>query len=262
MTRSNYPLAFVLALFVPLSLIERGAVFADDEPSAKPTVSFATVYLAETIGNAHRILISGELGGEGKVTLEGNTCTITQFGDSGICTKRLFPPIDVEIVQLRLVDPSGQGRRLFQIKGELPEGYKYYLVVPRRKSSAHRLVVDEGKDRRRVVTLEASSAQERPKPKPELAKDGKYKAEQANGVVTIFAEGKTPTPGYKVRLEQLPIRIFPPQYRLVWVPPAGPVPQVLTPFSAKTSFKAEMPVAQVIVHDERGRHKVPVDVKK
>lgn len=221
-----------------------------------PRIALRTAYLAEPVGDAHQILIAGELGGEAKLTLDGNTCTITQFGDTGVCTKIAFPPIDVRLVQLRLADPTGAGRRLFKVEGEFDDDIRYTLVVPRRRSQPHRLVVDMGNDRRRTITLEA--VQRPAGGRPELGKNAKYRAVQADGVVTVYATSETPTSGYKVRLEQLPIEIFPPQYRLVWVTPSGIVQQVVTPIEVQRTFKSEADVKEVIVHDERGRHKIPV----
>ncbi len=230
----------------------------DSTAAAKPGVSLATCYLADPVDQAHQILIQGELGGDGKVTLDGNTCTTTQFGDKGICTKIFFRPIDVKIVQLRLADPSGQGRRIYRLNGKLkPEGATFYLIVPRRRSGVHRLVVDSGGDKRRVITLEGRTLSP-PSGKPELCKDVKYRAEQKAGRVTIYATGSNSTSGWKNRFEQLPIRIFPPQFRAVCVKPTGIVAQVITPFAIETSFQAKQAVPHVIVHDADGQHKLTV----
>lgn len=236
----------------------------DDAPARKGVeVALRTVYLAETVGNAHRITLAGELGGKGKMTLDGNTCTITQFGDPGVCTEAFFPPIDVKFAQLRLADPTGQGRRIFRIEGKLaPKSYTYYLIVPRRRSGAHRLVVDMGDDKRRTISLEHVVKVETPVGKPELCKNAKYSAKQADGKVTIVAKGENPTSGYKVAFEQLPIDIFPPQHRLVCVKPGGIVLQVITPFEVTTSFKSKAAIKQIIVHDANGQHKVPVQQPK
>ena len=233
----------------------------DDKAPTAPQINLRTVYLSDPIGNAHQITITGQLGGAGQITLDGNTCVTSSFGDTTVCTKVLFPPTDIKLVQLRLADPSGRGRRLFLLQGELaPVGAKYHLVVPRRRSEPHRLVVDLGNDRRRVVTLERPLGA--PRPKPELCREAEYRAEQADGKVTIFAQGEHPTAAWKVAFEQLPIRIFPPQFRLVCFPPSGLAAQVITPFTTQTSFDADQPVKVVIVHDERGQHRVPVAQKR
>jgi hypothetical protein len=222
-----------------------------------PKVELQTTYLQEPIGRAHRIVVQGELGGEGRLTLDGNTCTVTQFGDPGVCTQIAFPPVDIKLVQLRLADPQGQGRRLFRLDGQLdPPGASYFLVVPRRRSEPHRLVIDLGNDRRRVVTLESRPVL--PKAKPELCKVARYRARQSADTITIYASGEHPSAGWKVAFEQLPIRIFPPQFRLVCFPPSGSVATVITPFETETSFAADQPVKQVVVHDRAGQHKIPV----
>ena len=222
----------------------------------RPTVTLRTVYLSEPIGRGHQITVSGELGGAGQVTLDSNTCTITQFGDPGICTKIFVEPVEVRLRQLRVADPTGQGRRVFQLDGKLePADAQFFLIVPRRRSEPHRLVVDLGNDHRRVVTLEAVAP---PPRKPELCKNVRYRAEQADGKVRLFAQGDHSTAGWRVAFEQLPIRIFPPQFRLVCFPPQGSAAQVVTPFEAKTSFSSDQPIEQVVVHDGAGQHKLPV----
>jgi hypothetical protein len=230
--------------------------FSGAAQAQRPQVDLRTVYLQDPIDRAHQIVIRGELGGEGTVRLDGNTCTITQFGDPGVCTEIAFPAIPVKIVQLRLADSTGAGRRIFELRGELkPKDAKFFLIVPRRHSGAHRLVVNLDNDRRRVVTLEGLAVAS---PKPELCKNAKYRAVQKDGKVTLFATGEHPTSGWKVAFEQLPIEIFPPQYRLVCLQPTGIVAQVVTPFEVSRSFKASDPVKQVVVHDAKGKHEVPV----
>lgn len=248
-------LAIINGVGCTASAQEKQAAKADPQ---RPQVRLRTVYLQEPIGRAHQITIRGELGGAGHVTLDGNTCTLTRFGDPGVCTQIFFAPIEVKLRQLRLADPSGQGRRLFQLDGKLaPPGASFFLVVPRRRSQPHRLVVDLGNDHRRVVTLETMP--EPPAGKPELCKNAKYRAAQADGKVTLYARGEHPTAGWKVAFEQLPIRIFPPQFRLVCFPPNDETAQVITPFETETSFAANQSVRQVVVHDDRGQHKVPVE---
>jgi hypothetical protein len=98
----------------------------------------------------------------------------------------------------------------------------------------------------------------------ELGEDGgcrdvTYAAEQPPGMVIINAYGEHPTGGWTTFFEQLPIRIWPPQFRLVCVPPSGPAPDVVTPFHARTCFRAAERVDTVIVHDAEGEHEVKVD---
>lgn len=86
-----------------------------------------------------------------------------------------------------------------------------------------------------------------------------YSAEQVPGQVIIHAYGEHPTGGWTTRFEQLPIEIWPPQFRLVCTPPDGPVPDVISPFSVWTAFGAQDRVDEVTVHDGDGEHVVPVD---
>lgn len=227
---------------------------------AAPRIHCQTAYLGVPVAGAHQVRLQGELGGAASLTRDGNICTVDAFGDPAVCTEIAFPAIDVALEPLRLADPTGAGRRLFRIRGEgLPEGTTWTLVVPRRRSEPHRLIVDEGEDRRRVLTLEARPRPEAPDtaPAPELSQ-ATYTALRAGAKVMLRATGQHPTAGFKTYFEQLPIRIHPPQFRLLHVRPAGMAATVMTDFSVETSFEAPNPVKAVIVHDAKGKHVVPV----
>ena len=86
-----------------------------------------------------------------------------------------------------------------------------------------------------------------------------YRAEQVRDTVIIFAMGWHPTPGYVDCFEQLPIRIFPPQFALRTIPPTGMVIQMLTPFAIWVMFGASDPVESVTVHDADGAHEIKVE---
>ena len=88
---------------------------------------------------------------------------------------------------------------------------------------------------------------------------GKYSAQQVPGAVLIFATGAHSTAGYKVLFEELPIDVYPPEFRLVHEKPAGQAAQVVTPFSVNASFRAAKKIDQVYVHDAKGRHAVKVE---
>ena len=250
----SFKVSITLLIALPVSLETAGQTSA-----AGPQITFRTVYLVNPIDHTHQIAIEGELGGEGTLALDPNTCTVTQFGETGICTRIAVQRIPIRFVRVRLADDTGQGRRLYQLDGQLqPEGYRYSLVVPRRKSEPHRLVVDAGYDKRRVITLEPVVKSDPNQAKPELCQNARYRAEQTEDKVMVYADGEHPTAGYKTAFEQLPIKIFPPQWRLVCLKPTGPVAQVVTPFQVEMSFAAKQPVKAVTVHDGTGRHRVPV----
>jgi hypothetical protein len=88
---------------------------------------------------------------------------------------------------------------------------------------------------------------------------GYFRAVQISGTVLLGAVGMAPSAGYRVTLEQSPIRIFPPEFNL-FQEEVCPGADVLTPFCALASFEAsqEPPVERVVVHDRRGRHEVRV----
>jgi hypothetical protein len=86
-----------------------------------------------------------------------------------------------------------------------------------------------------------------------------YHAEQVPGMVILNAYGEHPTSGWTTFFEQLPIKIWPPQFRLVCIPPSGASADVITPFEARTCFRAGDRVEAVTVHDADGSHEIPVE---
>jgi len=62
-----------------------------------------------------------------------------------------------------------------------------------------------------------------------------------------------------VFFEKSPIDVFPPQFSLWHVPPAGIVLDVITPFAEYTSFKAKDEIDAVVVYDANGKHEVKVE---
>ena len=231
------------------------------EEPPRPKISLQTPYMTQTIRGAHRLTCVGVLGGRGKLTLDPNTCAVDAFGDPTACTEIAPRSIDVEMRQAKLADPSGKGRRLYRLVGALPRGEAYYLVIPKRRSEAHRLIVESAKNLRHVITLEPRPVIV-PTPKPKaapLCKHATYKAERKGSRIVITAAGEHPSLGYKTHFEKLPLRIFPPQFRLVCKPPEGMAATMMSPFSVETSFDAGgTTVREVVVHDTRGRHKVAV----
>lgn len=92
----------------------------------------------------------------------------------------------------------------------------------------------------------------------ELCK-GTYNAFQMVGTVVVIASGNHGTAGYKVRLRDTPIAVFPPEYELVHTMPSGPVAQVETFFAVYAAFPAPITVDRVVIHDSEGRHEIEVE---
>src|SRR5690242_20323343 len=86
-----------------------------------------------------------------------------------------------------------------------------------------------------------------------------YRAEQVPGAVVIFGSGSHKTAGYKTYFEQMPIRIYPPQFALYHETPNGPAADVVTEFTAYTLFRAAQKIDTVTVHDSDGAHEVRVE---
>lgn len=54
----------------------------------------------------------------GTLALDPNTCTLDDFGDRGICTLIATQGIEVTLARRTISDPTGQGRRIFDVRGE------------------------------------------------------------------------------------------------------------------------------------------------
>lgn len=87
---------------------------------------------------------------------------------------------------------------------------------------------------------------------------GTYRAQQVSGTVLVFADGFHPTSGYQAFLFQEAPDSAPPRFSLWHVRAAGFPLQVITPFSACTSFQTTGRVQAVTVRDAVGVHVVSV----
>jgi hypothetical protein len=85
-----------------------------------------------------------------------------------------------------------------------------------------------------------------------------YHAVQMPGTVVLFAEGFHATSGYQVFFEKRPPDVYPPEFALWHVKPAGDTAPVLTPFAVWTTFAAPSKVKRVVVSDADGKHEIPV----
>jgi hypothetical protein len=88
--------------------------------------------------------------------------------------------------------------------------------------------------------------------------DVKYTATWKPGTLTLTASGSHNTAGYRVFFEQSMLMIYPPEFSLKHQRPAGMAAQVVTPFTVKTTFKADEKPQAITVHDAKGRNRVPV----
>ena len=49
--------------------------------------------------------------------VDPNTCTLNAFGDRDACTRAAVRRHDVRVTLVRVEDPKGRGRRLYQVTG-------------------------------------------------------------------------------------------------------------------------------------------------
>ncbi len=234
---------------------------AGGEPDAPRHVAAQTVYLHEAIEGFHKITIEGDLGGNGTLSLDPNSCTVNPFGDIEACT--LLPPStrSVTLSKAATPDPAGRGRVLYSIDGARL-AKPLVLVVSPDKAQPPRLVYGErGPGTPRSITLELLLSSIQPPPRAAAGEPctARYAAQQVPGFVVIFANGVHPTAGFEVRFEQSAAAVFPPQFTLLHVKPTGMVAQVISPFSVMTSFPAGQKIDRVEVRDANGSHDVPVE---
>ncbi len=92
-----------------------------------------------------------------------------------------------------------------------------------------------------------------------LAERSRIRAFRAGRYLLILAEGELPNPSFEVDIRQNPIRIFPPQYDLVWHQRPDFVPQVVVPYryAEVVLFPTEPPT--VVVHHADGRDEVQIE---
>lgn len=103
----------------------------------------------------------------------------------------------------------------------------------------------------------------RSSPAPELCA-AEYSATRVPAVldgpakIFITAQGVHSTSGYYVVFHQSPKDVYPPEFSLWHIKPAGLSMDVLTPFTELTAFDETKRVESVIVVDASGRHQVPI----
>lgn len=92
-----------------------------------------------------------------------------------------------------------------------------------------------------------------------LADANTITAQQLGDSILLSAFGLVPTPNTTVKFVQTELEIYPPQYKLMEIPPANPDLQVITPFGARASFPANGTVGTVVVYDANGENQVKVE---
>lgn len=125
-------------------------------PYAKE-IALQTLYLTEPLGRAHYVLIRGQLGGAGSLSLDGNGCSgFDVFGDPLFCTLAGYVPIAVKIQPVRPLKADSQQRYLFDVVidpnqgpapspsaaltlGQLP--FRLILVLGKEATGPHRFAV-------------------------------------------------------------------------------------------------------------------------
>lgn len=229
---------------------------------AADKISAQTVYLHDAIEGFHRISIFGELGGKGTLILNPNTCSTNEFGDTVVCTRIAEMVVNITIKDTQQPDPAHLGRKLYSLEGTGLSNPLLLVRWPTAGRPARLIYNNRGPDAPRPITLEPLVYS------TERAKDalaavelcaGKYTAQQVPGSVVVFATGLHPTAGYQTFFDELPITVFPPEFRLMHIRPTGPAAQVVTPFHVHTSFPAKDKVERVIIHDADGKHEVAVE---
>lgn len=231
-------MAFVVPILFLLFSIDAGSVEAQSSRSRK--VSLQTVRLDPPIGKVQQITLRGTLGSTGEVTLDENQWTTpNQFGDSQPITEAFFPPIAVRFRQLKLADPSGKRRKVYELDGKLTLGdSRMYLVSPSRKSGTYRLVISAKGKERRVVTLE-QRADAAPKSQriPKIVKIDYSVLKSNPPTLVVTATGEVPTGGWSNPQLVRRVYVVPPadgiwEYDLTAEPPTGIATQVITKLKA------------------------------
>jgi hypothetical protein len=253
----------LLAFIVPPLARSSLAPIQAEEP--KHDIAVTTTYLEKPVEQFHQLGLTATLGGEGTLLLDPNTCQLNPFGDREACTLIAPASRHVQLVLTDHSDPAGKNRRLYAVNGAALPHMLYLVVSP--DCSSSRFVYADRSGHRRVLALEQTDL--RPSAGPSINEadgqkeatlcQGTYRAHRVSGLVVVFAAGSHPTSGYRTYFELLPIDIHPPEFALRHIAPSGLANPVITPFTTWTSFHATDTIDHVIVHDRRGRHRVPVE---
>lgn len=247
---------------VTLAILTMAVSAIASHAGAADRISAQTVYLHEAIEGFHRIAVLGELGGKATLILNPNKCSTNEFGDTVVCTRIAEAVVNITIKDTAKPDPAHLGRKLYSLEGTGLPNPLLLVIWPTADRPARLIYNNRGPDAPRPITLEPLVYS------TERAKDssanvelcaGNYTAQQVPGSVIVFATGLHPTAGYQTFFDELPITVYPPEFRLMHIKPTGPAAQVITPFHVYTSFPAEEKVDRVIIHDANGKHEVSVE---
>jgi hypothetical protein len=150
--RVSFVASFVTLLAIAVhftsgSILATPASVSMDDASK---IAQQTVYLQKPVQKFHRIMVEGDLTGDGKLTLDPNSCNVDEFGETAGCTK--IKPTSRKVTFK--LEKTEAGRKLYVIEGtEL--GSPLYLVVPTTQGTPYRLVYnDRGPDTPYPITLE------------------------------------------------------------------------------------------------------------
>lgn len=89
--------------------------------------------------------------------------------------------------------------------------------------------------------------------------------QQANGyrlgdTLILRVAGEKPSPCYEVDIEELPIRIFPPEFAATWAPdPLAICPDVMTPYVRVEAFRLGGEAEKVTLHTAGGNIEVAIE---
>ncbi|WP_372424067.1 hypothetical protein [Salinarimonas chemoclinalis] len=86
---------------------------------------------------------------------------------------------------------------------------------------------------------------------------GTYMASQTGSVVELTAQGSLPSFNMEAKLVQSQLTIFPPEFALLFFQPEVRLP-AFKPFQVSTTFVAAEAIAELVVYDADGQHRVPV----
>ena len=92
----------------------------------------------------------------------------------------------------------------------------------------------------------------------QLAKRNRIRAFRAGSYILILAEGELPSPGYEVNIQRSPLRIFPPQFNLLWRERPGIWPRIVVPYVNGEIFRYPVDQPTVTVHHADGQDQVEI----
>ncbi len=148
--------SIIAILFMVCSNLSVNLIAADETSATEKY--FHSEYMSctqtfkEINANAYRVQLKLEFApnmatGTGTLTIDPNNCSINEFGDPGSCTKKNYTQLKFKFAGIKLADPLGLGRTIYEIDLlNTTERDSLFLVLSKDDGDDARLVYNFNKE--------------------------------------------------------------------------------------------------------------------